>query len=140
MRTIAPTTALILGTAIAMSTYERQGLASAGFAIMAENYGTFLVASILGFVVNVSTNLLLVCVGSGLSLKVFGATKNAVLVVLGCLIFKERTSLMQIIGYLISILGFFAYTKRLSDFEQQQQQDERVFTAAAIQEDTKRQR
>lgn len=122
MRTIAPITAVILIIAIALSEYELEGLASKGFAIMADNPVTFLIASILGFVVNVSINLLLVCVGSGLSLKVFGATKNAFLVVLGCIIFQERTSPMQVIGYVISIIGFFAYTKRLSDYEQKKRQ------------------
>ena len=49
---------------------------------------------------------------NSLTFKVVGTVKNAVVVLLGVVIFTEVVSLLQGVGYTVSVAGFLSYSLR----------------------------
>ena len=79
------------------------------FIILFENKYVFIMAGILGFLVNVA-GWLVTDVISGLYLKALGTFRNVLLVILAVCFFGESVTLIQSGGYFISILGFLYYS------------------------------
>mmetsp|Transcript_46328 Transcript_46328/g.88413 ORF Transcript_46328/g.88413 Transcript_46328/m.88413 type:complete len:310 (-) Transcript_46328:1332-2261(-) len=75
---------------------------------MAAHPSLFVLAGVLGFVVNVST-WAVIKFTSALTLKVVGTAKNAATVYAGHLTFGNEVTTMQIIGYGCSLAGFLIY-------------------------------
>jgi hypothetical protein len=70
----------------------------------------FIAASLMGFTVNLLTLGLVKCT-SGLSFKVIGQVKNAVVVMLAVLLFGNPITSIQVFGYSSSVIGFYIYQK-----------------------------
>lgn len=70
----------------------------------------FLGAAAMGFGVN-SLAYIVIQTASSLTLKVLGTVKNALVVYLGVIIFSERVSTLQAVGYAISLVAFFFYQR-----------------------------
>ena len=114
---LAPPTAVVLFAAAAV--FERSGLESRGFALIAERPLAYLAAVVMGFVVNITTAKAIQATSS-LSFKVFGCLKNSV--VIGCgVLLGDKISALQLVGYGISTFGFvlFSRAKLLKDQSQQ---------------------
>lgn len=56
-------------------------------------------------------SMLLLAASSGLSLKIIGAIKNVLVVILGVILFGDRVTVIQSIGYTVSLIGFGLYNK-----------------------------
>lgn len=97
----------------AAAVWEREGLISNGFEIMARQPGLFVGAFSLGFLVNLST-FFAIRKTSGLTFKIAGCVKNAAVVWLGVLL-GDRVSGKQLFGYAVSLLGFGIYTYAKSE-------------------------
>ena len=65
---------------------------------------------IQGFVVNAST-IAFLGVSNGLSFKIIGAIKNVVVLLSGILLFGDNVTLIQAMGYTLSLVGFGLYTR-----------------------------
>lgn len=79
-----------------------------GMHIVAQNPVPFIIAATMGFVVNAFA-LLVIKLGSSLTLKVLGTFKDACLVTISILFLREAVSIVQVYGYIISIGGFCWY-------------------------------
>ena len=64
----------------------------------------------MGFGVNYLT-LGVIKATSGLTFKVMGQVKNAVVILLAVIIFGNPVTAIQLFGYTLSIVGFFVYQK-----------------------------
>jgi hypothetical protein len=88
----------------------RQMVASGAFEIVAAQPWKFVLAAGLGFAVN-SIAYIIIQTASSLTLKVLGTVKNAFVVWLGIFLLGDSMTLLQGIGYSISIAAFYWYQK-----------------------------
>ena len=104
---MTPATLFFLALAIFM--FERDALNSgdAIHKIMAHPH-RYLVAAMLGFIVNTLTYAVIKSAGS-LTLKVCGQAKNALVILSSMYLFKAQVSWTQVLGYSLSLLGFAVY-------------------------------
>lgn len=105
---LSPATAVLL--TLSAGVWERDGLLApqGGFFKVACNPGLYLLASITGFAVNV-TSYWAIEATSSLTFKVFGCVKNGLVVWAGVLT-GDQVSSKQLGGYTISVVGFIMYT------------------------------
>jgi len=71
--------------------------------------GLFLLAAVMGFAVNVLAYAT-IKLASSLTLKVLGCVKDALLIVVAMILFSEKVTLVQGLGYSISTVAFMIYT------------------------------
>ena len=77
-----------------------------GFGKIMEAPGLYICASLLGFCVNFLT-LGVIKSTSGLTFKVLGQAKNTAVILISVLVFGSQITGLQIIGYTISMVGFY---------------------------------
>ena len=87
-----------------------------GFGKIMEAPGLYICASLLGFCVNFLT-LGVIKSTSGLTFKVLGQAKNTAVILISVLVFGSQITGLQIIGYTISMVGFYVY--QMAKMEQQ---------------------
>ena len=106
---LSPATAVLLS--VSASVWECNGLLApqGGFSKVAHNPWLYLLASVAGFAVNVTTYWAIEATSS-LTFKVFGCVKNGLVVWAGVLT-GDQVSSRQLGGYTISVIGFVMYTK-----------------------------
>jgi len=85
-------------------------IANNAFSFVASHPIKFSCAAMMGFGVN-SLAYVIIQVASSLTLKVLGTVKNAFVVWLGIFFLHEKMTLIQGVGYAISIGAFFVYQK-----------------------------
>lgn len=78
------------------------------WATVQRNPAMFFLAATLGLLVNV-LGVLIIKLSSATTLKVLGAVRGPIVVVLGMLMFGEKVTVVQAIGYSIALPGFVAY-------------------------------
>ena len=106
---MGPASLLFLGVGIVI--FElRDFLENDGMYIVMEAPHYFLAAALMGFGVNYLT-LGVIKATSGLTFKVMGQVKNAVVILLAVVIFGNPVTAIQLFGYTLSIVGFFVYQK-----------------------------
>ena len=106
---MGPASLLFLGVGIVI--FElRDFLENDGMYIVMEAPHYFLAAALMGFGVNYLT-LGVIKATSGLTFKVMGQVKNAVVILLAVIIFGNPVTAIQLFGYTLSIVGFFVYQK-----------------------------
>lgn len=81
--------------------------------IVFANMPAFVLAATLGFFVNL-LSYGVIQTTSSLTFKVLGQLKNVAVVVASCVIFGNRVSGLQALGYAIAIIGFALYNKAKS--------------------------
>jgi hypothetical protein len=81
-----------------------------GAYIMLEAPLYFLCAALMGFCVNY-LSLAVVSAMGGVGFKVMGQAKNAAVILGAMVIFGNPVTIIQGIGYLTSIIGFYVYQK-----------------------------
>eukprot|EP00775_Hariotina_reticulata_P005398 gene5398-5632_t len=97
---------LMLGAAIV----EWPAIARHGHGtIPLQHPGLFLVAAVMGFAVNVLAYAT-IKLASSLTLKVLGCVKNALLIIVAMMLFSEKVTMVQGVGYTISTVAFMIYT------------------------------
>lgn len=79
-------------------------------AIIFANMPAFVLAATLGFFVNL-LSYGVIQTTSSLTFKVLGQVKNVAVVVASCVIFGNRVSGIQALGYALAIVGFALYNK-----------------------------
>jgi hypothetical protein len=90
--------------------YEKQALTdSRSWEKVSEYWYYFLAAMCLGIAINF-VGLFVIKHTSGLMLKLIGVVRNNGLVLFSIMFMHERTSKLQVAGYVLSVLGFFWYT------------------------------
>ncbi|KAL4439240.1 hypothetical protein ABPG77_004142 [Micractinium sp. CCAP 211/92] len=98
----------------------RPMLESGAFGLMAERPLKFLAAAVMGFLVN-SLAYIVIQSASSLTLKVLGTVKNALVVCLGIALLSEKVTLLQGVGYTISVGAFFVYQRiKMQQIRQEQ--------------------
>ena len=105
---ISPACALTL--LLCLLGFELDGLRSHGLQIIKDNAPIFLLASTLGFFVNMTT-LMFVNVAGSLTFKVVGAMKSVVVILLGVVLFGDTVTPLQAFGYLLALVGFALYNR-----------------------------
>lgn len=86
----------------------RNMVADGAFGLMADRPGKFILAAAMGFMVN-SLAYIVIQSASSLTLKVLGTVKNALVVCLGIALLGEHVTLLQGVGYGLSVAAFFVY-------------------------------
>lgn len=104
---MAPISALWLFGAAAILELPRM-LRKGALEVPAAHPLLFCAAASLGFLVNISSFLVIKEVGS-VALKVLGTARNAGLVLFSALVMGEATTPLEIGGYAIALLGFAAF-------------------------------
>jgi hypothetical protein len=90
--------------------YERDAIfKKASWAIVAAYWRWFLAGMILGICINF-IGMFVIKHTSGLMLKLIGVVRNNCLVLFSILFLGEKTSLVQMLGYVVSVGGFIWYT------------------------------
>lgn len=79
-----------------------------GLLIVYQNVHLFLLASLLGFLVNF-VGLMVIRATSSLTLKILATIRNVGLVIVSVLLFSEVVTALQAFGYGVSIIGFALY-------------------------------
>ncbi|KAL4428420.1 hypothetical protein ABPG75_002509 [Micractinium tetrahymenae] len=98
----------------------RPMLEAGAFGLMAERPLKFLSAAAMGFMVN-SLAYIVIQSASSLTLKVLGTVKNALVVCLGIVLLSEKVTLLQGVGYAISVGAFFVYQRiKMQQIQQEQ--------------------
>ena len=119
---MAPASLAFLGLGI-VALELNQFVQDRGWEIIAAAPHYFLAAAFMGFGVNILT-LGVIKATSGLTFKVMGQAKNAAVILLAVMLFGNPVTTVQLIGYAMSLFGFFIYqrgkmqqeaVKRLSD-------------------------
>ena len=106
---MGPAALLFLGLGIVM--FElRDFLDNGAWYIPMDSPHYFFVAALLGFGVNYLT-LGVIKATSGLTFKVMGQVKNAVVILLAVVIFGNPVTSIQLFGYTLSLVGFFIYQR-----------------------------
>jgi len=106
---MGPASMLFLGVGIVL--FElRDFMENDGISLVMDAPHYFLAAALMGFGVNYLT-LGVIKATSGLTFKVMGQVKNAVVILLAVVIFGNPVTAIQIFGYTLSIVGFFVYQK-----------------------------
>ena len=103
---LGPPTAILLGSASWL--LEGQGLKEYGVSRMQRRPLFYLAALLGGFGVNLSTAFAIQA-SSSLTFKVWGCMKNTAVVIFGCLM-GDVLDRWQVLGYVVSTLGFLLYT------------------------------
>ena len=93
-----------------LTTELRPMLSSGAFEVVAAQPWKFCLAAGLGFAVN-SIAYIIIQTASSLTLKVLGTVKNAFVVWLGIFLLGDTMTLLQGVGYSISIAAFYWYQK-----------------------------
>jgi drug/metabolite transporter (DMT)-like permease len=109
--------ALLAGSAI----WEGQGIMAIGLQMMADHPLSFISAFFISFLVNLTCFWAIQCTSS-LTFKVAGCVKNVAVVWYGVLFEGEIISGYQMLGYLVSMVGFGLYT-RLKMYEAKPKKD-----------------
>jgi drug/metabolite transporter (DMT)-like permease len=90
--------------------YERPAIASsASWQTVFQHWYLFLVALVLGTAINF-TGLFVIKHTSGLMLKLIGVVRNNCLVLFSVIFLSEKTTFLQMLGYVVSVAGFVWYT------------------------------
>jgi drug/metabolite transporter (DMT)-like permease len=106
---MGPAALLFLGLGIVM--FElRDFLDNGAWYIPMDSPHYFFAAALLGFGVNYLT-LGVIKATSGLTFKVMGQVKNAVVILLAVVIFGNPVTSIQLFGYTLSLVGFFIYQR-----------------------------
>jgi|TARA_B110000003_G_scaffold83038_2_gene84825 drug/metabolite transporter (DMT)-like permease len=106
---MGPAALLFLGLGIVM--FElRDFLDNGAWYIPMDSPHHFFAAALLGFGVNYLT-LGVIKATSGLTFKVMGQVKNAVVILLAVVIFGNPVTSIQLFGYTLSLVGFFIYQR-----------------------------
>eukprot|EP00798_Chlamydomonas_sp_ICE-L_P028170 gene28170-31270_t len=101
-------TAVLLFTGSAL--WEGQGLADGGLALALSNPTPFIAAFVMSFLVNLSC-FFAIQTTSSLTFKVAGCVKNLAVVWYGVAAHGEIVTFMQMMGYMVSVVGFAMYSK-----------------------------
>jgi hypothetical protein len=104
---MAPASALciFLGSAI----FEAPSMIETGdYNLITKHWVLFLLASTLGLAINLCS-FLVISLTSGVTIKILGTVRNALLVVFTVVAQGEVVSKLQFIGYMVTLLGFAAY-------------------------------
>jgi len=88
----------------------RQFMEDRGWEIIMAAPHYFVAAALMGFGVNILT-LGVIKATSGLTFKVMGQAKNAAVILLAVVLFGNPVTGIQVVGYLLSLIGFFVYQK-----------------------------
>jgi len=105
---ISPATAVC--QLVMVLVYERDALVKEeSWAIVAAYWHWFIAGMILGICINF-IGMFVIKHTSGLMLKLIGVVRNNCLVLFSILFLGEKTSLIQMIGYFVSVVGFVWYT------------------------------
>ena len=90
--------------------FEPQALTTgAAWAVVAKQWYMFVFGIVLGFIINFGSSQVIKHT-SGLTFKLIGIMRNNGLVLFAVTFLGEQTTLVQIIGYVVSIAGFTWYT------------------------------
>ena len=90
--------------------YERDALMKeANWDIVAAQWHWFIAGMLLGICINF-IGMFVIKHTSGLMLKLIGVVRNNCLVLFSILFMGEKTSLLQMLGYIVSVVGFVWYT------------------------------
>ena len=98
--------------------FERSIFSDASVAIILKSWYVFIAAVILGFIVNFAGSAV-IQLTSGLTFKLIGIVRNNMLLLISLVILGDNTTLIQVVGYVISAIGFATYT--LSELPQKSQ-------------------
>lgn len=102
----APCAALLLGSSFL---FEWQGVVALGPKLLADSPLSFLMPFVISFFVNLSSYYA-IATTSSLTFKVAGCLKNVGVVWYGAAVHAEHVSVVQMLGYLISVSGFILYS------------------------------
>jgi drug/metabolite transporter (DMT)-like permease len=95
--------------------FEREKLLASGdLAKLHDNPGTFLVCGSLGFGVQMLTSSV-IKLTSSTTVKVLSQLRNALVVLSGVLLYGEVVSPLQLVGYVVSVIGITRYTALQSE-------------------------
>lgn len=96
-------------------------MSSGASSVIMTNGGAFLLSACLGFVVN-ALAYGTIKLASSLTLKVLGTVRNTLLVVVAVVFMGEGVTLVQGMGYLISLVGFVWYNMlKMNEIAEQQE-------------------
>jgi len=104
---IAPATAFWLAIGSLCTEVPRM-IKDGALGVVLQNPLKFLAAAAMGFGVNVLAYIVIQS-ASSLTLKVIGTVKNAIVVLLGVVLLQESISVIQLVGYGISVAAFYWY-------------------------------
>jgi hypothetical protein len=101
--------------------YERSAVTSAAsWRKVGEYWYLFFIALVLGTAINF-TGVFVIKHTSGLMLKLIGVVRNNCLVLFSVIFLAERTSAVQMFGYIVSVAGFVWYTNLTHGGKSQQE-------------------
>jgi hypothetical protein len=111
---LAPATAFWLF--IASSIYEgKRMLEVDAFSVIAKYPMAFLVASLMGLIINF-LSYLVISLTSSLTMKVLGSARNVLTIFFGVLFWNEVVTLKVLLGYSVTMAGFISYNLSKSGF------------------------
>jgi len=106
---LSPITGAILGAMSLLTEWDGLTAPGGGFAKIWASPGLYSAALGMSCLVNLTT-FIAIRQSSSLTFKVVGCVKNAVIVMAGVLFMGEAVSLWQVVGYSLSLAGFFVYS------------------------------
>lgn len=100
---------------IGVAVFEQREITLRGdLRIVRENPMPFIAVSVLGFIVMVTTLGVIKTCGS-LTFKAAGQVRNVAIIMLSVIFMGEKTTVLQLVGYAMNVMGFAYYQKYKTD-------------------------